>query len=117
MSETLKGGREGRGTGTLPSSEVAAFCQGLATMLAAGIQLDEGLGLLGESAQGTPLAAVCQELYGRVSAGEPLSAAMAADGRFPGRALAARAAGGGGGGTAGTLRSRAGECGGVAGGL
>ena len=108
MSETLKGGREGRGTGTLPSSEVAAFCQGLATMLAAGIQLDEGLGLLGESAQGTPLAAVCRELYGRVSAGEPLSAAMAADGRFPGRALAALAAGERAGRTERTLRSLAG---------
>lgn len=108
MSETLKGGREGRGTGTLPSSEVAAFCQGLATMLAAGIQLDEGLGLLGESAQGTPLAAVCQELYGRVSAGEPLSAAMAAGGRFPGRALEALAAGERAGRTERTLRSLAG---------
>ena len=108
MSETLKGGREGRGTGTLPSSEVAAFCQGLATMLAAGIQLDEGLGLLGESAQGTPLAAVCRELYGRVSAGEPLSAAMAAEGRFPGRALAALAAGERAGRTERTLRSLAG---------
>ena len=108
MSETLKGGREGRGTGTLPSSEVAAFCQGLATMLAAGIQLDEGLGLLGESAQGTPLAAVCRELYGRVSAGEPLSAAMAADGRFPGRALEALAAGERAGRTERTLRSLAG---------
>lgn len=108
MSETLKGGREGRGTGTLPSSEVAAFCQGLATMLAAGIQLDEGLGLLGESAQGTPLAAVCRELYGRVSAGEPLSAAMAAGGRFPGRALAALAAGERAGRTERTLRSLAG---------
>lgn len=108
MSETLKSGREGRGTGTLPSSEVAAFCQGLATMLAAGIQLDEGLGLLGESAQGTPLAAVCRELYGRVSAGEPLSAAMAADGRFPGRALAALAAGERAGRTERTLRSLAG---------
>lgn len=108
MSETLKGGREGRGTGTLPSSEVAAFCQGLATMLAAGIQLDEGLGLLGESAQGTPLAAVCQELYGRVSAGEPLSAAMAAGGWFPGRALEALAAGERAGRTERTLRSLAG---------
>lgn len=108
MSETLKGGREGRGTGTLPSSEVAAFCQGLATMLAAGIQLDEGLGLLGESAQGTPLAAVCRELYGRVSAGEPLSAAMAAGGRFPGRTLEALAAGERAGRTERTLRSLAG---------
>lgn len=108
MSETLKGGREGRGTGTLPSSEVAAFCHGLATMLAAGIQLDEGLGLLGESAQGTPLAAVCRELYGRVSAGEPLSAAMAAGGRFPGRTLEALAAGERAGRTERTLRSLAG---------
>lgn len=108
MSETLKGGREGRGTGTLPSSEVAAFCQGLATMLAAGIQLDEGLGLLGESAQGTPLAAVCRELYGRVSAGEPLSAAMAAGGWFPGRALEALAAGERAGRTERMLRSLAG---------
>lgn len=108
MSETLKGGREGRDTGTLPTGEVAAFCQGLATMLAAGIQLDEGLGLLGESAQGTPLAAVCQELYGRVSAGEPLSAAMAAGGRFPGRALEALAAGERAGRTERTLRSLAG---------
>lgn len=107
MSETLKGGREGRDTGTLPAGEVAAFCQGLATMLAAGIQLDEGLGLLGESAQGTPLAAVCRELYGRVSAGEPLSAAMAAGGRFPERALAALAAGERAGRTERTLRSLA----------
>lgn len=84
--------REGRAPGTLPASEVAAFCEGLAAMLAAGIQLDEGLGLLGEGAAGTPLAGVCEELYGRVASGTALSAAMAAGGRFPAHAVATLAA-------------------------
>lgn len=94
MSESLKSptGREGRGAGTLPASEVAAFCEGLAAMLAAGIQLDEGLGLLGEGAAGTPIAPVCDELYGRVAGGEALSAAMAASGRFPTHAVSTLAA-------------------------
>lgn len=108
MSETLRGGREGRGTGTLPSSEVAAFCEGLAAMLAAGIQLDEGLGLLGESAEGTPLAGVCGELYGRVAGGEALSDAMAASGRFPGHAVSTLAVAGRAGRTERALRGLAG---------
>lgn len=108
MSKTLKGGREGRGTSTLPSSEVAAFCEGLAAMLAAGIQLDEGLGLLGESAEGTPLAGVCDELYGRVAAGEALSDAMAASGRFPGHAVSTLAVAGRAGRTERALRGLAG---------
>ncbi len=108
MSETLKGGREGRGTGTLPSSEVAAFCEGLAAMLAAGIQLDEGLGLLGESAEGTPLAGVCDELYGRVAGGEALSDAMAASGRFPEHAVSTLAVAGRAGRTERALRGLAG---------
>lgn len=108
MSETLKGGREGRGTGTLPSSEVAAFCEGLAAMLAAGIQLDEGLGLLGESAEGTPLAGVCDELYGRVAGGEALSDAMAASGRFPEHAVSTLAVAGRAGRTERALRGMAG---------
>lgn len=108
MSETLKGGREGRGTGTLPSSEVAAFCEGLAAMLAAGIQLDEGLGLLGESAEGTPLAGVCDELYGRVAGGEALSDAMAASGRFPEHAVSTLAVAGRAGRTDRALRGLAG---------
>lgn len=108
MSETLKGGREGRGTGTLPSSEVAAFCEGLAAMLAAGIQLDEGLGLLGESAEGTPLAGVCDELYGRVAGGEALSDAMAASGLFPEHAVSTLAVAGRAGRTERALRGLAG---------
>ena len=108
MSETLKGGREGRGRGTLPSSEVAAFCEGLAAMLAAGIQLDEGLGLLGESAEGTPLAGVCDELYGRVAGGEALSDAMAASGRFPEHAVSTLAVAGRAGRTERALRGLAG---------
>lgn len=108
MSETLKGGREGRGTGTLPSSEVAAFCEGLAAMLAAGIQLDEGLGLLGESAEGTPLAGVCDELYGRVAGGEALSDAMAASRRFPEHAVSTLAVAGRAGRTDRALRGLAG---------
>ena len=108
MSKTLKVGREGRGTGTLPSSEVAAFCEGLAAMLAAGIQLDEGLGLLGESAEGTPLAGVCDELYGRVAGGEALSDAMAASGRFPEHAVSTLAVAGRAGRTERALRGLAG---------
>lgn len=90
MSETPNSSamRGGRGADTLPSSEVAAFCEGLAAMLAAGIQLDEGVALLGESAEGTPLAEVCRGLYGRVASGEALSDAMAECGRFPAHAVA-----------------------------
>ena len=85
---TQRAGSSGAAHGQLPASEVAAFCEGLAGMLAAGIQLDEGLALLGESAGGTPLAAACAQLYGSVAAGGALSAAMSDAGCFPTHAVA-----------------------------
>lgn len=96
------------GAGTLPAGEVAAFCEGLAAMLAAGIQTDEALALLGESAAATPLEAVCEALYPQVAAGEPLAGALSASGRFPERACRLLAVGERAGRTEETLRGLAG---------
>lgn len=96
------------GAETLPAGEVAAFCEGLAAMLAAGIQTDEALALLGESAAATPLEAVCEALYPQVAAGEPLAGALAASGRFPERACRLLAVGERAGRTEETLRGLAG---------
>lgn len=103
-------GRAGAGAGgaaTLPASEVAAFCEGLAAMLSAGIQVDEGLSLLAESAAGTPLAEVCEGLYPQVAAGVGLAGAMRGCGRFPKHAVLLAELGEHSGRTEATLRSLA----------
>lgn len=91
----------------LPASEVAAFCEGLAAMLAAGIQTDEGLALLGEGSAGTPLEAVCDTLWDHVCTGGRLSDAMAGAGVFPSHATLMIAAGERAGRVEPTLRSLA----------
>lgn len=93
--------------GQLPASEVSAFCEGLAAMLAAGIQADEGLVLLSEGAAGTPLETTCAALWERVCAGGRLSDAMAETGAFPAHASLMVAAGERAGRTEPALRSLA----------
>lgn len=93
--------------GQLPASEVSAFCEGLAAMLAAGIQADEGLALLSEGAAGTPLETTCAALWERVCAGGRLSDAMAETGAFPAHASLMVAAGERAGRTEPALRSLA----------
>lgn len=102
-----RGASGGAAPGQLPAGEVAAFCEGLAAMLAAGIQIDEGLALLSEGATGTPLEAACAALWNRVCAGGRLSDAMAEAGIFPAHATLMVAAGERAGRTEATLRSLA----------
>lgn len=66
----------------LPASDVSSLCDGVATMLGAGIQLDEALALLAESSEGE-LSRVAGRLYRSVADGSPLRDAMLATGAFP----------------------------------
>lgn len=66
----------------LPAGDVSALCESVATMLGAGIQLDEALALLGEGSEGE-LSRICEQLYNAVSEGAPLERAMLATGAFP----------------------------------
>ena len=74
-----------RGT-TLPAAAVSAFCEGLALMLGAGIQLDEAVHMLGEHLEDASFRRVCRELYPPLAAGEPLERAIRRVGAFPAHA-------------------------------
>ena len=71
----------------LESSALSAFCGSIATMISAGIQTDEAVLMLGENRERSRFQEVCAEVYERVVAGEPLSAAMGATGAFPAYAV------------------------------
>lgn len=69
--------------GRLTSADVSVFCEGMAMMLAAGIQVDEALSLL-DVRRGNPrLSRVCDEAYRSVIAGGGLTEAMRRTGAFP----------------------------------
>ena len=67
----------------LDSSTLSAFCESMATMLSAGIQIDEALLMLAESRERSHFQDVCRQLYQRVSAGDGLAVAMKKAGAFP----------------------------------
>lgn len=67
----------------LESGALSAFCGSVATMLSAGMQVDEAVHLLAENREGSRFRQVCNQIYRGVIAGESLSASMRATGAFP----------------------------------
>lgn len=70
----------------LQSGEISAFCEGVAMMLAAGIQTDEAVSLLGENMKPGPFKQACDEVYRHLIAGESMADSMRKTGLFPDRA-------------------------------
>lgn len=60
----------------LTSADVSVFCEGMAMMLAAGIQVDEALSLLDIRRASARLSCVCEEAYRAVLSGCGLAEAM-----------------------------------------
>lgn len=77
----------------LESGALSAFCEGVAMMLAAGIQTDEAVYLLGEGMKPGSFKQACDEVGHAVVEGKPLSEAMAQSERFPDRMVVAIRAG------------------------
>ena len=67
----------------LESGALSAFCGSMATMIGAGIQIDEAVLMLGENRERSRLQEVCAAVYDHVVAGDTLSEAMQASGGFP----------------------------------
>lgn len=70
-------------TTVLESGAVSAFCESVAIMLAAGIQTDEAVSLLGENMEDGSFKRACNAVYARLIAGESLTSALQSSGRFP----------------------------------
>lgn len=64
----------------LSGGEVSSFCEGIAIMLAAGIQTDEAVHMLSENMGDTPLHHACDEVYRGLVSGRGLAASMRAAG-------------------------------------
>lgn len=64
----------------LSSGEVSSFCEGIAIMLAAGIQTDEAVHMLSENMGDTPLHRACDEVYRGLVSGRGLAPSMRAAG-------------------------------------
>lgn len=71
----------------LDGAEVAAFCDGCAVMLAAGIQTDEAVCLVTEGMGPTPLHRACDAAYAELCRGKSLADALRATGAFPAYAV------------------------------
>lgn len=71
----------------LTAEDVSVFCEGMAMMLAAGIQIDEALGLLDVRRGNARLSRVCDEAYRTVISGCGLGEAMRRTGAFPRHAV------------------------------
>lgn len=70
-------------TKMLESSAISAFCESVAVMHAAGIQMDEAVYLLGDNMEDAAFKRVCDETYAGLIAGKPLARALADTGSFP----------------------------------
>lgn len=77
----------------LGESALSTFCGSMATMVSAGIQLDEATLMLTENRARSRFQSVCNELYQHVSAGESLAGAMKNTGAFPSYSIDMVAAG------------------------
>ena len=67
----------------LESSAVSAFCGSIASMLGAGVQLDEAVYMLVENRADSFFKTVCDQVYGKLVEGSGLAAAMQSTGAFP----------------------------------
>lgn len=91
----------------LSSQELSTFFESVALMQAVGVQTDESVFMLAESADESTLRTVSLEAYARLVKGERLSAAMQACGQFPAYAVSLVQAGERTGRTEDTLRKLA----------
>ncbi len=71
----------------LESSAISAFCGSMATMLSAGIQIEEAALLLADNRSGSRFADVCNEVYKHTTEGATLTDAMRQTEAFPEYAL------------------------------
>ena len=69
------------------SGALSTFCGSVATMLSAGIQIDEAMLMLSENRERSHFQTTCHRLYQEVSAGSSLAAAMQSTGAFPSYAI------------------------------
>lgn len=65
------------------SSAVSAFCESVAVMHSAGIQMDEAVFLLGENMEDAAFKRACDDVYKELIVGKPLALAMDDSGCFP----------------------------------
>ena len=70
-------------TKMLESSDVSAFCESVAVMHSAGIQMDEAVFLLGENMEDAAFKRACDDVYKELIVGKPLALAMDDSGCFP----------------------------------
>ena len=87
MSEQIDSRIGGEVREALDGATVSVFCGSLAMMLAAGIQLEEAVHLMGEGRESARIDLVSRALWRRIAAGQSLGDAMAATGVFPRFAL------------------------------
>ncbi|MDO4183460.1 MAG: type II secretion system F family protein [Coriobacteriia bacterium] len=67
----------------LDSGTLSAFCEGVAMMLSAGIQVDEAVHLLSASMEDTDFKTACDQVYFSLIDGKPLGVAMDETKAFP----------------------------------
>ncbi len=71
----------------LESSAISAFCNSVATMLAAGVQTDEAVHMLSENRKQSNFKSVCDEVYSHLIDGSNLAESMEKTGAFPAYAV------------------------------
>jgi type IV pilus assembly protein PilC len=67
----------------LEGSAISAFCGGIAVMIAAGIQVDEAVYMLGDEHEDSQFKSLCQEVYMELIGGCTLAEAMGKTQAFP----------------------------------
>lgn len=94
-------------TTVLESGAVSTFCESIALMLTAGIQIDEAVSLLGESGEEGTFKQTCDTVYAGLISGHPLAQALQSSRAFPRHVVDMVAAGEAAGRLESTLRSLA----------
>ena len=77
----------------LESNAISAFCDSIAAMLSAGIQLDEALGILKDGSEDQQLKNICAQAHRLVAAGSHFSQALSETGAFPAHVIGSLSAG------------------------
>ena len=80
-------------TKMLESSAISAFCESIAIMHSAGIQMDEAVYLLGENMEDAAFKSTCDEVYAGLIGGKRLADALQRTGAFPSHVVDMVAAG------------------------
>lgn len=80
-------------TKMLESSAISAFCESIAIMHSAGIQMDEAVYLLGENMEDAAFKSTCDEVYAGLIGGKRLADALQRTGTFPSHVVDMVAAG------------------------